>query len=73
MLTLPKPEVILTHESDLDGLFSGLVLQRLAEKLFGEPIQLEAYHYNQWKMRDCREKSAFHALRRSGCNSVVST
>ena len=36
MLTLPKPEVILTHESDLDGLFAGLLLQRLAKKLFGE-------------------------------------
>lgn len=59
MLTLPKPEVILTHESDLDGLFAGLVLQRLAKKLFGEHVRVEAYHYNQWKLRDLREKSAW--------------
>ncbi len=59
MLTLPKPEVILTHESDLDGLFSGLLLQRLAQKLFGERIRMEAYHYNIWKTRDLREKSAW--------------
>lgn len=59
MLTLLKPEVILTHESDLDGLFAGLLLQRLAKKLFGEHIRVEAYHYNQWKLRDLREKSAW--------------
>ncbi len=59
MLTLPKPEVILTHESDLDGLFAGLLLQRLAKKLFGERIRVEAYHYNHWKLRDLREKSAW--------------
>ena len=59
MLTLPRPEVILTHESDLDGLFAGLLLQRLAQKLFGEDIRIEAYHYNFWKQRDLREKSAW--------------
>ena len=35
MVSLPRPEVILTHESDLDGLVSGVLLQRLAEKIFG--------------------------------------
>ena len=59
MLTLPKPEVILTHESDLDGLVAGLLLQKLAKKLFGERIRIEAYHYNHWKIRDLREKSAW--------------
>jgi oligoribonuclease NrnB/cAMP/cGMP phosphodiesterase (DHH superfamily) len=59
MQTLPKPEVILTHESDLDGLVAGLLLQKLAQKLFGETIPLEAYHYNFWKTRDLREKSAW--------------
>ena len=59
MLTLPKPEVILTHESDLDGLVAGLLLQKLAKKLFGERIRVEAYHYNVWKTRDLREKSAW--------------
>jgi len=59
MTALPKPEVIITHESDLDGLLSGLLLQRLAKHLFGETIRLEAYHYNFWKQRDLREKSAW--------------
>ena len=56
---LPKPEVILTHESDLDGLVSGVLLQRLAKKMFGEEIPLEAYHYNQWRQREPREKAAW--------------
>jgi hypothetical protein len=61
MLPLPKPEVIITHESDLDGLLSGGLLQRLAGKLFGVDVPLEAYHYNFWKQRDLREKSAWVA------------
>jgi nanoRNase/pAp phosphatase (c-di-AMP/oligoRNAs hydrolase) len=60
-MELPKPEVIITHESDLDGLLSGVLLQRLAKKLFGTNVPLEAYHYNTWKMRDLREKSAWVA------------
>ncbi len=59
MLTLPKPEVILTHESDLDGFVAGLLLQRLAEKLHGERVPLQAYHYNFWKQRDLRERAAW--------------
>jgi hypothetical protein len=59
MQVLPKPEVILTHESDLDGLVSGVLLQRLAKHLFGLEVRLEAYHYNNWKLRDLREKSAW--------------
>ena len=59
MTALPKPEVIITHESDLDGFLSGLLLQRLAKHLFGEEVRLEAYHYNYWKQRDLREKSAW--------------
>ena len=59
MLTLPKPEVILTHESDLDGLVAGLLLQRLARKLHGETVPLQAYHYNFWKQRDLRERAAW--------------
>ena len=61
MTALPKPEVIITHESDLDGFLSGLLLQRLAKQLFGETVRLEAYHYNFWKQRDLREKSAWVA------------
>lgn len=59
MTALPRPEVIITHESDLDGFLSGLLLQRLAKHLFGEVVRLEAYHYNFWKQRDLRENSAW--------------
>lgn len=59
MLALPKPEVIITHESDLDGFLAGSLLQRLAQHLFGVTVRLEAYHYNYWKVRDLREKSAW--------------
>ncbi len=59
MLTLPKPEVIITHESDLDGFVAGLLLQRLAHKIYGEKIPLQAYHYNFWKQRDLRERAAW--------------
>jgi nanoRNase/pAp phosphatase (c-di-AMP/oligoRNAs hydrolase) len=59
MDTLPRPDVILTHESDLDGLVSGVLLQRLARKLFNDDVRLEAYHYNNWKMREPRERSGW--------------
>lgn len=61
MMTLPKPEVIFTHESDLDGLIAGVLLQRLARKLFGADVRLEACHYNFWKQLELREKSAWVA------------
>src|SRR6266853_4457073 len=57
--SLPKPDVIITHESDLDGLVAGVLLQRLARKLFHTEVRLEAYHYNAWRQRDLREKSAW--------------
>jgi oligoribonuclease NrnB/cAMP/cGMP phosphodiesterase (DHH superfamily) len=56
---LPKPEVILTHESDLDGLVAGVLLQRLARKLFGADVRLEACNYNYWRQRELREKSGW--------------
>lgn len=59
MSALPKPEVILTHESDLDGFLSGLLLQKLGLHLFGTRVPLEAYHYQAWKQRELREKSAW--------------
>lgn len=59
--SLPKPDVILTHESDLDGLLSGLLLQRLARKLYGATVRLEAYHYHPWKQREMRENTAWVA------------
>jgi len=59
MVSLPKPQVIFTHESDLDGLVSGVLLQRLAKKLFDEDVRLEAHHYNTWRQREPREASAW--------------
>ena len=59
MVSLPKPDVILTHESDLDGLVSGVLLRRLARKLFDVEVPLEAYHYNVWRQREPREASAW--------------
>jgi oligoribonuclease NrnB/cAMP/cGMP phosphodiesterase (DHH superfamily) len=59
MESLLKPDVILTHESDLDGFVSGVLLQRLAKKVFGADVPLEAYHYNAWKQRDMRERCAW--------------
>jgi hypothetical protein len=56
---LPRPEVILTHESDLDGLVAGLLLQRLAQHLFAVVVPLEAFHYNNWRLREPREKSGW--------------
>jgi oligoribonuclease NrnB/cAMP/cGMP phosphodiesterase (DHH superfamily) len=51
--------VIFTHESDLDGLVAGVLLQMLAKKIHGADVPLEAFHYNNWKQRDVREKSAW--------------
>jgi len=59
MTQFVKPEVIITHESDLDGLLAGVLLQRLARKLFDAEVRLEAYHYNVWKQRELREKSGW--------------
>ena len=59
MDALPRPEIIFTHESDLDGFISGILLQRLAKKLFGFEPRLEAHHYNSWKVRELREKAAW--------------
>src|SRR5437764_10949187 len=57
--SLPRPDVIITHESDLDGLVAGVLLQRLARKLFSTEVRLEAYHYNNWRARELREKSGW--------------
>ena len=61
MEPLTKPDIIFTHESDLDGLLAGALLQKLAQKLFGVEIPLEAHHYNYWKQRELRESSAWAA------------
>jgi len=59
MNSLPKPEVILTHDSDLDGLVAGVLLQRLARKLFNTEVRIEACNYNYWKQRELRERAAW--------------
>src|SRR5687767_5228258 len=61
MPQLSRPEVILTHESDLDGFVAGLLLQRLAAKLFDVHVPLAAYHYNQWRQRPLTENAAWVA------------
>lgn len=61
MTDWPKPEIIYTHESDLDGFVSGILLQRLAKKQFGMNVPLAAFHYNYWKQRDLRERAAWAA------------
>ncbi len=59
MVTLPEPQIIFTHESDLDGLVSGVLLQRLAKKQFNQDVRLEAHHYNTWRQREPRESAAW--------------
>jgi hypothetical protein len=59
MGTLVEPQVVLTHESDLDGLVSGLLLQRLAREMFTHDVPLEAYHYQGWKARQLSERTAW--------------
>jgi hypothetical protein len=59
MTGLPKPEIIYTHESDLDGFVAGILLQRLAKKIYGAVVPLEAHHYNYWKQRELRERVAW--------------
>jgi oligoribonuclease NrnB/cAMP/cGMP phosphodiesterase (DHH superfamily) len=59
MRSLSRPEVIFTHESDLDGFVAGLLLQKLAKIIYQRTIPLEAYHYNYWKQRELRERAAW--------------
>jgi hypothetical protein len=59
MLALPKPEVIITHESDLDGLLAGLLCQRLARSMFGELVPLQAYHNHNWRQRGLTERTGW--------------
>lgn len=50
-----QPSVIITHESDLDGLLSGLLLQKLAQKLFGGLPTLMSSHADEWRRRQLPE------------------
>ncbi|HMO63825.1 MAG TPA: DHH family phosphoesterase, partial [Verrucomicrobiota bacterium] len=57
MTSLPTPEVILTHESDLDGFVAGHLLLRLARRLSGTAPRFEAWNTNAWQQRPLREAS----------------
>lgn len=59
MDALPRPDVILTHESDLDGFVAGHLLRDLARTKFGEEIRLEAWNTPAWRQRPPRERSAW--------------
>jgi len=61
MVALPKPDVILTHESDLDGFLSGLLLRKLARHLFETDVPLQAYHNHNWRQRSLPETSDVRA------------
>jgi oligoribonuclease NrnB/cAMP/cGMP phosphodiesterase (DHH superfamily) len=58
-MPLSRPDVIYTHESDLDGLVSGLLLQGLAERLFQTKPRLLAFHNQNWKQRPLNERAAW--------------
>ena len=62
-MSLSKPEVIYTHESDLDGFVSGLLLQNLAEKLFGSRPLLLAFHNQLWRQRPLNQTPSRTLLR----------
>lgn len=59
MEALPRPDVILTHESDLDGFVSGHLLQRLAKTLFNTDVRLEAWNTQAWRQRPQKERCAW--------------
>jgi len=40
-------------------LVAGVLLQRLARKMFDTEVRLEAYNYNYWKQRELRERSGW--------------
>ncbi|MDE2680931.1 MAG: DHH family phosphoesterase [Verrucomicrobiota bacterium] len=55
MSDLPQPQVVITHESDLDGFVSGHLLQRLANHLFDQQTLLQAWNYSNFERRPLRE------------------
>jgi oligoribonuclease NrnB/cAMP/cGMP phosphodiesterase (DHH superfamily) len=57
--SIPEPEIIFTHESDLDGFVSGILLKYLARKLFNKDVALKAYHYGAWENFEIRHKQAW--------------
>jgi len=56
---LTRPEVILTHESDLDGLVSALLLRRLARELYDLEVPIQSFHNHNWRQRPMSERHAW--------------
>ena len=56
---LPKPEIIVTHDGDLDCLLSGMLLQKLSGVLYGEEVRLLGYQTQAWHSRCLRENAAW--------------
>lgn len=54
-----RPDVILTHESDLDGFVAGHLLRRLAHRLFAVEVRLEAWNTQAWRQRPLKERCAW--------------
>lgn len=59
MVFLPEPEIILTHESDLDGFVSALLLKKLARKLYGLDCEIQAWNNEAWGKRQLLEHTAW--------------
>jgi hypothetical protein len=59
MVSLPKPEIILTHESDLDGLLAALLCRLLARRLFDVSVPIQAWHNHNWRQRPITESSGW--------------
>ena len=59
MSDFTQPEVVVTHESDLDGFVSGHLLQRLANHLFDQQTLLQAWNYTNFERRPLRENCAW--------------
>ena len=60
-MELLKPEVIITHESDLDGLLSGVLLQRLAKKLFNTTCRSKPIITTSGNSATCARRPAWVA------------
>ncbi|MCF7668248.1 MAG: DHH family phosphoesterase [Verrucomicrobia bacterium] len=58
-MLLPKPYVVFTHESDLDGFVAGHLLHRLAKMRNEDHVRFEAYNYENWPKRLLNESGGW--------------
>ena len=56
---LPRPDVILTHESDLDGLLAAMLCCRLAKAFFGAEPPVQAFHNDRWRQHSIANPAAW--------------